>query len=121
MQGQKRGGEMSTRDDASLTDKERAALASLEAVAAAEDPQLARRLRGANRLRLIAPHVPRIPTWLQSPWWAIPLLVAGLALVVVGLSTTVALSVIGSAMMAGGLFILARLVERRLDKTAKAD
>ena len=100
---------MSTRDEASLTDRERAALASLEAVAAAEDPQLARRLRGAKRLRLIA-QPPAIPSWLRSRWWAVPLLLFGLALVAIGLSTTVALSIVGSVMTAGGLGILTALV-----------
>ena len=46
-----RRGEMSTRDAASLTVGERAALTSLEAMAVAEDPQLARQLRGSSRLR----------------------------------------------------------------------
>jgi Protein of unknown function (DUF3040) len=104
---------MSTRDEASLTDRERAALASLESVAAAEDPQLAKRLGGASRLRLIA-HVPRIPAWLHSRWWAVPLLVLGLVLVVVGISTTVVLSVIGAILAAGGLWIAAMVAERRL-------
>jgi hypothetical protein len=107
---------MSTRDDASLTDRERAALASLEAVAAADDPQLARRLRGASRLHLVA-HLPRIPAWLRSPWWAVPLFVVGLALVVVGLSTTVVLSVIGTLMMAAALWVGVQVVERRLEKS----
>ena len=72
---------MSTRDDASLTAKERAALASLEAMAAAEDPQLASRLRGSRRLRLFT-GMPAIPSWLRSTWWGVPALVVGLVLII---------------------------------------
>ena len=46
---------MSARDDASLTDRERAAFAGLEATAAAEDPRLASRLKGSSRLRVHHP------------------------------------------------------------------
>jgi hypothetical protein len=103
---------MSTRDEPSLTERERAALAGLESLAAAEDPQLAKRLAGASRLRLIA-HVPRITAWLHTRWWAVPLLVVGVAFVVVGLGTTVVLSIVGSILMAGGLWLTAGAVERR--------
>lgn len=111
---------MSTRDEASLTDRERAALASLEAVAAAEDPQLAKRLRGAKRFRLIA-EPPAIPSWLRSRWWAGPLLLFGLALVAIGLGTTVALSIVGSVMTAGGLGIVVGLVRERVMRTDTPD
>ena len=47
-------GEVSRRDDASLTASERAALVRLEARAVADDPVLARRLRGSSRLPTIA-------------------------------------------------------------------
>jgi hypothetical protein len=103
---------MSTRDDASLSDRERAALASLEAVAAADDPQLAKRLRGTTRFHL-ARHLPRIPAWLRGDWWAAPLLIVGLALVAAGLSTTVVLSGIGAVLIAGGLYVLVGLLQRR--------
>jgi hypothetical protein len=93
---------MSTRDDASLTDRERAALASLEAVAAAEDPQLAKRLRGTNRLHLTA-RLPSVPAWLQSRWMAAPLLLVGLILVLLGLATTFVLSILGVLLTAAGL------------------
>ena len=103
---------MSTRDDASLTARERAALASLAAVAAAEDPQLARRLRGASRRRAV-PQLLRIPGWMRSRWLAGPLVVVGLALVVVGLSVTVVLGVAGAAIAACGLWLTARAIQSR--------
>jgi len=103
---------MSTRDDASLTDRERAALASLEAVAAAEDPLLARRLRGTSRLHLVA-HLPRIPGWLRSDWCAGPLVLVGMALMLVSMSTTVALGVAGAVVAAVGLRVGVLAVGRR--------
>jgi hypothetical protein len=102
---------MSTRDDASLTARERAALASLEASAAAEDPQLASRLRGSSRFRMIA-HLPRVPAWVGSPWCAGSLVLVGLALVIISLSTTSVLGVAGLVMAAYGCCGLAGVVER---------
>ena len=97
-----RGGEMSTRDDASLNARERAALASLEAQAAAEDPQLARRLRGSNRFRLVTT-LPRVPAWLWQSWWGAPVAVVGLALMVLGLSTGLVVGLVGAVMATAGL------------------
>ena len=57
---------MSARDDASLTDRERAALAGLEATAAAEDPRLASRLKGSSRLR-VTTHFPSDPSVAAEP------------------------------------------------------
>ena len=103
---------MSTRDDASLTAKERAALASLEAVAAAEDPQLASRLRGSRRLHVFA-RMPAIPTWLRSTWWGVPALVVGLVLVVLSLSVSVVLGIVGLVLAGAGLGMVVRIVDRR--------
>jgi hypothetical protein len=103
---------MSTRDDASLTAKERAALASLEATAAAEDPQLASRLRGSRQLRLFT-RLPAIPPWLRSTWWGIPALVVGLALIILSLSVSVVLGFVGAVLAAAGLWMLAGMIDRR--------
>jgi hypothetical protein len=103
---------MSTRDDASLTAKERAALANLEAMAAAEDPQLATRLRGSRRLRLFT-RLPAIPAWLRSAWWGIPALVVGLALVILSLSVNFVLGLAGAVLAAAGLWLVAKMVDRR--------
>jgi hypothetical protein len=103
---------MSTRDDASLSAKERAALASLEAMAASEDPQLANRLRGSRRFRLFT-RMPAIPVWLRSAWWGIPALVVGLALVILSLSISVVLGVVGAVLAAAGLVLVVKMVDRR--------
>jgi hypothetical protein len=103
---------MSTRDDPSLTAKERAALASLEAMAAAEDPQLASRLRGSRRLRVFT-RLPAIPAWLRSTWWGVPALVVGLALIVLSLSVSVVLGLVGVALAAAGLWMVIQVVDRR--------
>ena len=103
---------MSTRDDASLTARERAALASLAALAAAEDPQLARRLRGSSRLRWIT-YLPRIPGWFRNSWWGGPLALVGLVLMVLSLSIGVLLGIAGAVVATGGLRMLAGAVETR--------
>src|SRR5690242_2165083 len=103
---------MSTRDDASLTAKERAALASLEAMAAAEDPQLASRLRGSRQLRLFT-RLPAIPAWLRSTWWGIPALVVGLVLVILSLSVSVVLGFAGALLVTAGLWMVVGIVDRR--------
>jgi hypothetical protein len=103
---------MSTRDDASLTARERAALARLEATAAAEDPQLASRLRGSSRLRLLT-RVPAVPGWVRSRWWGVPALVLGLVLVVLSVSLGLAVGIIGAALCVAGLWLVVGMVERR--------
>ncbi|MGH9056195.1 MAG: DUF3040 domain-containing protein [Acidimicrobiales bacterium] len=109
---------MSTRDDASLTAQERAALARLEATAVADDPQLAARLKGPMfRLRLAAHH-PELPAWLHSPWlrhrwWGALAAVAGLVMMLWGLSTTWVLGVVGALAAAFGLWLIAGAVDRR--------
>ena len=126
---------MSTRDDARLTAQERAALSNLEALAAADDPQLAARLRGPNRWRMVVQlsrglaRLPGLQRWLtrlpglngllgklpslRSPWVAVPAVIAGLALTVVGASVGLAVGVIGAGVAAAGLWSLATAAERR--------
>jgi Protein of unknown function (DUF3040) len=99
---------MSTRDDANLTDRERAAFAGLEAAAAVADPGLAGRLQRSSRLRSIIYRVRR-----RCRGWAVPLVLAGLALMVLSLSTTSVLGVAGALLVAGGLHSLARAVHQR--------
>lgn len=103
---------MSTRDDSRLTAQERAVLASLEAMATADDPQLAARLRGPGRWRLVV-RMPSLPAWIRSLWLAVPAVLAGLALIVVSLSTTLAVGVIGAGVAATGLWSLVLSAERR--------
>lgn len=113
---------MSTRDEARLTAQERAALSTLEALAAADDPQLAARLRGPGRWSSVA-HRARMralsawalmPVWLGSLWVAVPSVAVGLALVVAGLSLGWGVGVLGALLSTGGLVPVVREAGRRL-------
>ena len=103
---------MSTRDDSRLTAQERAVLADLEATATADDPQLAARLRGPSRWKLLA-SVPSIPGWIRSLWLAVPAILAGLVLTAVSLSTSLVVGVVGAGVAASGLWSLVSAAERR--------
>ena len=99
---------MAGRDEINLTAEERAVLADLEA-SAAEDRRLVKQLDSRHRrLRLAA-----LPGWSRTPLWAIPLIVAGLAITLLSLSTTVALGGVGIVMTAVGLWLIARWAGRR--------
>lgn len=112
---------MSTRDDARLTAQERAALSSLEANAIADDPQLAARLRGpgrwtlsAHRVRLQVSLRPGIPAWAFKLWFAIPAVVLGLVLAVLGVTLGWGVGVGGAVLAAAGLTSLVRHAGRKL-------
>lgn len=113
---------LSTRDDARLTAEERAALSSLEALAAADDPQLASRLRGPRRWS-IALHGARmkglsawagLPAWIHTLWFAVPVVLFGLVLVVAGLTLGWGIGVLGALVSTGGLVLVVRHAGRRL-------
>lgn len=110
-------GEVSRRDDASLTASERAALVRLEARAVADDPVLARRLRGSSRLPAIA-HLRLVRMGSGRGGWGATLIVLGLILVALSLSTTWALGVVGSLMTAWGLWMGAGAVKRPCANTS---
>jgi hypothetical protein len=102
---------MSTRDE-SLNARERAALANLEAQAVADDPLLARRLRGSGRHRLVT-SMPTIPAWLWQSWWGAPVAVLGLVVVVLSLSTGFVVGLIGALMTTAGLRMLVGAIQGR--------
>jgi hypothetical protein len=109
---------MGTRDDARLTAQERVALAGLESAAVADDPQLAARLKGSNaiwiRSVLLRPSVFLVGKWrwlLHHGWWGVPIVVAGLVIVVVSMSTGFAWGVAGALTAAVGLRLVAEAVE----------
>ncbi|MCU4186961.1 hypothetical protein K6U06_21525 [Acidiferrimicrobium sp. IK] len=118
---------MSAPDEGMLTAQERAALASLEARAAADDPRLADHLRGLRspkkRLRpvpkpglsSVATAVARIWLSLHPAVWGPLLTLVGLALVLLGVAASLALSLTGVAVAATGLGLLARLVAARVE------
>ncbi len=104
---------MSARDEATLSAAERAALAGLESKAEADDPRLAAQLRGGLRRR----PAPRVPAGLvrASQTWAGPMTaVVGLAMMVLGLSSLLVVSLLGVALLVAGLAMTATLVRRRL-------
>jgi DNA-binding CsgD family transcriptional regulator len=105
-----RGKVMSTRDGASLSGEERAALAHLEARASADDPALATRLRGQRGPRITL-RLPKIPARLKSRWWGLPALVVGFALMLWSLSTAVLLGLAGLILAAAGMWLLVGMAE----------
>jgi hypothetical protein len=100
--------------DARLSQQERAALASLEAAAAADDPQLAGRLSGTAVVRARAA-IPRllasVTTWWRRAeryaWMGGPIAATGFALMVVGQSAGLAVGIVGAILAAGGLTLVA--------------
>jgi hypothetical protein len=109
--------------DAKLNAAERAALAGLEAAAVAADPHLADRLRGGSSSRTrpvtargIAAARRVWASLLAAGWAGTPLFVAGVALMLFGLGTAAAVSMIGAVAAALGLRLIAESVERRLGR-----
>jgi hypothetical protein len=111
---------MSTRDEARLTAQERAAFAGLEAAAAADDPQLAKRLRGSNGI-WVRSVLTRGSRWaamawqrlVHLGWWGIPVALVGLLLVVVSMSVGLPLGLAGALIATLGLYLVARAVRDR--------
>ena len=103
---------MSTRDDSRLTAQERAALSNLEALANADDPQLAARLRGPGRWRPLV-RLPALPGWVRSIWLAVPSLIVGLVLIVTSLSIGLAVGVVGAGVAVAGLWSMVTAAQRR--------
>ncbi len=109
---------MGTRDDARLTAQERVALAGLESAAAADDPQLAARLKGSNaiwlRSSLLRPSAFLVGRWrrlLRRGWWGLPMIAAGLLLVTIGMSVGFACGLVGALTVTVGLRLVAQAVE----------
>lgn len=94
--------------DASLNAAERAALADLESAAAAADPAWASRLRGSRAApALRSARVQLLRAWLvllmKSRRLGAPLSLLGLLVIVLGISTGLAVSLVGAAFLAFGL------------------
>jgi hypothetical protein len=107
--------------DARLSAAERAALADLEAAAAAADPSLAARLKGSSVWRA-GPVLSKLKassrrvwsTLLQGRLWGLPLTLVGLFFMALGLSTALVMSIIGAAMTAVGLRLMAEWIRSRV-------
>jgi Protein of unknown function (DUF3040) len=98
---------MSTPHEASLTEKERAILASLAAQAEADDPSLAAALRGGTRRPRRRPKLTfrvGIPGAVSHWAWGLLLAVAGLVVMVVSLSVSVGLGVVGAVLTVLGFY-----------------
>ncbi len=93
---------MSTRDDATLSEAERAALAGLESKAEAEDPRLAAQLRGRRRTlpKLTVP--PALFHLSRTVFGPITALV-GLAVLLLSLGTVFPLAVAATAVFLVGM------------------
>lgn len=112
---------MSTRDRASLTARERAVLAHLEALVQAEDPEFARTMRGGRlgRARMLRGAMSRkagaaaraaaagAGARLRSPWWGALLVLAGLVVTLSTLGASMATGVAGALMTAVGIGLVA--------------
>ncbi|MDQ2839233.1 MAG: DUF3040 domain-containing protein [Actinomycetota bacterium] len=108
---------MSTRDDATLSAEERAAFARIEAQAIADDPSL-----GASLLFRFEHKLRRVITALDHrahrAWVGALLIVVGVGLVVAGLATTMALSVLGLVAVVAGTLPVADLIHQRVERAA---
>lgn len=114
---------MGAPDEAMLSAQERAALAQLEARAAADDPRLAEHLRRSQRSNSHhVEHMGRLGTWWAAQWarlrpalWGPILTIVGLILVVLGLATVLVLSVVGVLSAAAGLALLVTMAAARVE------
>jgi Protein of unknown function (DUF3040) len=108
---------MSARDEEVLSAAERAALAGLESKAEADDPRLAAALRGGGGGR---PHrdlhlqVPPGLARASRSWLGPVLFVAGLAVMVVALSSSTLLAAAGAVMVVGGVLLSTGLIRSRV-------
>jgi hypothetical protein len=109
--------------DARLSPQERAALASLEAAAAADDPEFAARLRGSSifRFKTVAPRLAALGVgqWralMRHGIWGVPLTVIGFVFMVLGLSVGAWLAVGGALLAAVGLRLLAQFITAFLER-----
>ena len=113
--------------DARLSAAERAALADLEAAAAASDPGLAALLRGGRGrwvhldLRRVRASVAKAAGLvMRARWWGVPMTVLGLFLMVLGLGSLLLISFVGALLTALGLGLLARMAQIRLTRSANS-
>jgi hypothetical protein len=106
---------MSTRDEATLSDAERAALAGLETKAEADDPRLAAQLRGRHRT---IPKITIPPVLLRASRTAIGPVVAvvGLILTVFALSVSLPVALLGALLLVGGLVMSSVLVSAEVER-----
>lgn len=101
---------MSPHDEATLSAAERAALAGLESKAEADDPRLAAALKGGLRRSWPTFRIPPALVRSTRTWMGPVLSVAGLAVMIVALSSLTAVAVFGAAVFMTGAVMSAGLV-----------
>jgi hypothetical protein len=106
---ERREGAVSTQE-VRLTAEERAALASIEAKATAEDPQLAALLRGSSRqwVQMVPQRVAAsaVSAWrylMTHGWWGFLIAAVGLALIATSMSAGLIVGLAGAVVAAAGL------------------
>ena len=109
---------MSTRDDATLSAEERAAFARIEAQAIADDPSLGASLwfRFEHQLRGV---ITALSHRAYRAWVGAVVIVVGVGLVVVGLATTIALSVVGIVAVVAGALPVADRIRQRVERAGE--
>jgi hypothetical protein len=88
-----------------LTDKERAILAGLAEKVANEDPGLASTLRGGRLDRLDRLRLPEMPAFVQHWACGVVCAIVGLVVVLVAISTSIVLGVVGLLFTALGVVL----------------
>lgn len=110
---------MSTRDDATLSAAERAALAGLESQAEADDPRLAAHLRGGRRA-LPSFRVPPALTRVVRTWTGPCAVVVGLAVMILAVSQSTVAALAGALLFITGGLLSASLVRSGLEMAGHA-
>ncbi len=100
-------------NEAGLTDKERAILAGLAEKAAADDPVLASTLRGGGRLDRLK--LPEVPSFVHHWAAGVVCAVVGLVVVILAISTSIILGVVGLLFTIVGVLLAVSSWSRRLD------
>jgi hypothetical protein len=99
-------------NEAGLTDRERAILAGLAEKAAADDPMLADRLRGGGRLDRL--RLPEVPAFVHHWACGVVCAVVGLAVVILGLSTSIVLGIVGLLFTSFGVVLAVTALGREM-------
>jgi hypothetical protein len=105
---------MSTRDDATLSAAERAALAGLESQAEADDPRLAAHLRGGRHAIPSFQVPPALIRGLRT-WIGPSAVIVGLALMILAVSQSTVVALAGALLFITGGLLSASLVHSGLE------
>jgi hypothetical protein len=104
-------------NEVGLTDKERAILAGLAEKVATDDPGLANTLRGGRLDRLDRLKLPEMPAFVQHSAFGVVCAIVGLVVVLVAISTSIVLGVVGLLFTALGVVLALSAWRRRAIET----